>query len=48
MNLENVIFVRTTMNMNDANGDVVTTKTLNQIMAELSQKQKKKEYLLQM
>jgi hypothetical protein len=43
MNLENVISVRTTMNMNGANGDVVTTKTLNQIMTELSQKQR--EYL---
>ena len=42
---ENVIFVRTTMNMKGVNGDVITMKTLNQIMTELLQKQKKKEYL---
>ena len=45
MNLENAISVRTTMNMKGVNGDVTTMKTLNQIMTELLQKQKKKEYL---
>ena len=44
-NLENAISVRTTMNMKGVNGDVTTMKTLNQIMTELLQKQKKKEYL---
>ena len=44
MNLENAISVRAMMNMKGVNGDVITMKALTQIMTELSQKQKKKEY----